>query len=100
MSFGNNTLPRDFEGLWTRALERYKDETGHELPPADDFPSDPRDPGEVIGYVDRQGQAFNTFRAKGDKIRRALKPMVDILLPFLDASAEGASVRITLVCPE
>lgn len=96
-SSGSIPVLNDFAGLWTEAQKCYRDETGHELPSADDFPSKPRDPDEVIQYIDRQGRGFQTFRTKGEKIRRALKPIVSIVLPFLDAGAEGAAVCTTAI---
>ena len=95
MNLDKSSTPQDFEGLWTGALERYKGQTGHALPPADDFPSRSRDPDEIVQYIDRQGREFKEYRTEGARIRRVLKPIVNIVLPFLDAGAEWASVRTT-----
>ena len=91
------TVPSDFAGLWKEALTRYETVAGHKLPAADDFPVlSLKNPDDIIEYVERQGRAFDTCRTKGEKIRRVLKPIADIVSSFLDAGAEAASVQILL----
>ena len=80
----------DFNGLWREALDRYQANSGRQLPSVDVFASKSLDPDEVIRYIDERGQEFKSFRTEGEKIRRVLRPMVDLILPFLDAGAEGA----------
>lgn len=97
---GGDPAQHDFDKLWRDALQRYKDETGRDLldhPLAKAFPSHPGGADEVIKLFETQNASFSSFRAHGQKILDALRPIVDIVLLVLDVGADVASVRVITV---
>lgn len=75
-------------------MQRYKETTKRDFPLADDFPSNSRDPDKVIDYIVQQEKGFKGFRDSGKKIRRVLKPIVKVVLMFVDAGAEAAAAYV------
>ena len=91
----------DFDKLWDDALQRYRQETKTDLfdhSIAKNFSSLPGDPDQIIHFFEKQKDLFKAFRGSGAKARRVLKLIVDAVLPFLDAGAEAASVRVPIGC--
>ena len=90
----NEQLARlDAEERWTQALQNYREETGHDLLQhsfAKDILSQSRT-DEVMA----QFMKFKDFRSSGNKILRVLKPIVSVVLRFIDAGGEAGSVRIS-----
>ena len=82
------------EERWKAALESYREETGHDLLEytfARDILSQSR-ADEVMAQFTK----FKEFRSSGGKILRVLKPIVSVVLRFIDAGAEAGSVCISL----
>ena len=83
----------DAEERWTQALQNYREETGHDLLQhsfAKDILSQSRT-DEVMAQFTK----FKDFRSSGSKILRVLKPIVSVVLRFIDAGAEAGSVCIS-----
>lgn len=94
LSEGEESSRHHAEELWKQALENYKQETGRNLlgePFAEDLLSK-----SSVDEVTERLKKFRGFRDHGHKILRVLKPIVSVVLRFIDAGAEGASVRICL----
>ncbi|KZV62659.1 hypothetical protein PENSPDRAFT_739236 [Peniophora sp. CONT] len=75
----------DFGKLWKDALQRYKEETDRdllELPIGKTFPPSPSSADEIMRCFEKQNESFKAFRTRGEKIRRVLRPIVDIVLVF------------------
>ena len=82
----------DAEELWEKALKRYREGTGQDLlehPCAKDIISQ-----SSTDAVMAQFTKFKEFRSSGGKILRVLKPIVSVVLRFIDAGAEAGSVCI------
>ena len=81
----------DAEERWNRALQNYREETGHDLLQhsfAKDIISQSRTDEVMAKFTE-----FKDFRSSGSKILRLLKPIVSVVLRFIDAGAEAGSVR-------
>lgn len=90
-----DSAQRDAEDRWQQALESYQKETGHnllEMSFAKELLSQ-RSADEVMAHL----KDFMAYRARGHKLLGVLKPIVSVVLLFVDAGAEGASVRV-LTC--
>ncbi|KZV59739.1 hypothetical protein PENSPDRAFT_694885, partial [Peniophora sp. CONT] len=84
-----NFAQHDAEDRWKQALETYRLETGHDLL-KHSFAQDILSKTTVDDVMGRL-KLFMAFRARGHKILGVLKPIVSVLLRFVDAGAEGAS---------
>ena len=97
-----DTTPMDFNKLWHDALKRYRKETKKDLSDhyiaknLKNLSSLPSDTDEAIQFFEKQKELLKTFRHSGAKARKVLKLIVDAVLPFLDAGAEAASVRVPI----
>ena len=89
----------DLNKLWEDALKRYRQETKKDLfdhSIAKDLPALPGDLDQVIALFEYHKGLFKTFRDSGGRARKLLKLIVSAVLPFLDAGAEAASVRVSI----
>ncbi|VDB86865.1 unnamed protein product [Peniophora sp. CBMAI 1063] len=78
---------------WIQALDNYKQETGRDLLQysfATDLLSQ-SDTEKVMERLKDQAKLFTTFRSSGRKVLDTVKPIVAVVLRFIDAGAEGAS---------
>ncbi|VDC01053.1 unnamed protein product [Peniophora sp. CBMAI 1063] len=79
----------EVEERWTQALENYRKETGRELLKhsfAANILSRSSTDDVMAQFAD-----FKTFRNRGRKFRVVLKPIVAVVLRFIDAGAEAGS---------
>ncbi|KZV72357.1 hypothetical protein PENSPDRAFT_361071 [Peniophora sp. CONT] len=86
-----DSIEHGLDKLWNDATTKYEEETGHKLIFADGFPSESRKPEEIIDYIVKQSESIKASRRVGKRIRRMLKPVVNVVLLFLDAGAEAGS---------
>ncbi|KZV72347.1 hypothetical protein PENSPDRAFT_683734 [Peniophora sp. CONT] len=86
-----DSIARGLDKLWNDAAAKYEEETGHRLTFVDGFPSESRNPDEIIEFIVKQSDSLKASRAVGERIRRVLKPIVNVVLLFLDAGAEAGS---------
>ena len=96
-SLANEDFARlDAEERWRDALERYREETGRDLLNGHSFAKDILSQSSIDGVME-QFTKFKNFRSSGRKILRVLKPIVSVVLRFIDAGAEAVSVRISSI---
>ena len=81
----------DAEERWKQALEKYREETGRDLL-QHSFAKDIQSQSSIDGVME-QFANFKNFRSRGRKILRVLKPIVSVVIRFIDAGAEAGSVR-------
>ena len=81
----------DAEERWKQALEKYREETGRDLL-QHSFAKDIQSQSGIDGVME-QFANFKNFRSRGRKILRVLKPIVGVIIRFIDAGAEAGSVR-------
>ncbi|KZV59095.1 hypothetical protein PENSPDRAFT_695443 [Peniophora sp. CONT] len=79
----------DAEDRWKQALESYRLETGHDLLKYS-FAQDILATSSVDNVMGRL-KLFMAYRARGHKILSVLKPIVSVVIRFIDAGAEGAA---------
>ena len=87
----DNSAHLEAEERWKEALERYREETGHDLL-AYTFARDILSQSSTDAVM-AQFTKFKEFRSSGGKILRVLKPIVSVVINFIDAGAEAGSVR-------
>ena len=87
----DNSAHLEAEERWKEALERYREETGRDLL-QHSFATDIQSQSSIDGVIE-QFANFKNFRSRGRKILRVLKPIVSVVIRFIDAGAEGGSVR-------
>ena len=91
-AFSDGISVQDASERWKQAVEEYGRETGKDLL-HHTFALEilNQSSSEKVMALLKQ---FVTFREHGGKILRVVKPIVGFILRFIDAGAEGASVRI------
>ena len=95
-SFSNEKpADSDAEERWKQALEKYREETGRDLL-QHSFATDIQSQSSIDGVME-QFANFKNFRSRGRKVLRVLKPIVSVVIRFIDAGAEAGSVRIASV---
>ena len=85
----------DAEERWHQALERYREETGRDLLNGHSFAKVILSQTSIDGVME-QFTNFKNFRSSGRKILRVLKPIVSVVIRFIDAGAEAGSVRASV----
>lgn len=94
--------PTDFGQLWSEALGHYKEKTGKDLSKllsSEEFPADAGNVDGIIEYIKGRSGKFDDFRESGQKVLRALKPIVHFVHLFIDAGAEAASASVRALAP-
>ena len=79
-----------FQEIFQKAKEQYERDTKTKL---DDLSLSgiPDDIEGLMKKIDDDQAAFSTYRAKGEAVRKALKPVVSLFKLFTDAVTEGVS---------
>ena len=91
-SLANEDFARlDAEERWRDALERYREETGRDLLNGHSFAEDILSQSSIDGVME-QFTKFKNFRSSGRRIMRVVKPIVSVVIRFIDAGAEAGSV--------
>jgi hypothetical protein len=96
----SNQPGSNFNELWAAALGRYQDNTGRDLTKLPYFHSliHSESVDDICRALQDREECFKAFRARGEKIRAVLAPIVRLARLFIDAGGEvaAASVRLPL----
>ncbi|KAI0035559.1 hypothetical protein K488DRAFT_68355 [Vararia minispora EC-137] len=81
------------ESLWKDAFESYEKTVGHEFPKGDlaDKLCACTTPDGIYAVLESKEGEFKAFRAKGQRIRNFLAPIVHVVQLFTDTGAEAAT---------
>ena len=78
-----------FAAIWASALEEYKRNTNKD-PTLTPLEGD--SPDALLAIIDEKQRTFKHYRSKGEKIRKALKPILELVLLFSEAAGEGTAL--------
>ena len=87
-----------FPDLWVSAIKRYKQDTRYDIL---EGRLEADSPDALVVIIEREQEKFKEFRKKGERIRNAIKPVLELVNRFSETVGESvATVSILFAASE
>lgn len=89
-----------FSDIWRLAIQEYETEVGIDASRLQSIATASSTVEEILIEIGQSQVEFETYRKKGEKLRNALKPMINSVGKLADALGDGVSVVCTMMICE